>query len=542
MTKIKAPRSGVSIRMYRPGHGDCFLLSFKKPGRSTVPFHMLIDCGMKKGSHAVEDRGTDAILEEMREHTGGKLDVVVVTHEHEDHVSGFPKLDDPLHPFKKFEVEELWLAWTEDPEDDLANELRDIYGDKLLALAMAHHQLTSLPAAAAADTTLIETLEEFLELEMGEKTGSEILKNMAKTAGVSLRRSGDRGEQAFAAVFSAKIRGKRYKQKLQGLRGMAKKIKFLSPGDGPLEIEALGDKVRFYPFGPPRDRKLLTSLNPRRKEEFHAGPYAMGGVGAGLFAAFEARTGDADASPFDPRFRFTSPEEPPEGETEADEKVRTFYSLHYDNGDPDRRIDADWLDDAEGMALRLNSEVNNTSLVLGIELTKSRQVMLFTGDAQAGSWRSWADVSWTVDGQTVTAKDLLGRCTFYKVGHHGSHNATLNGTLDSPHANLSWMAQNEYADHFVAMIPTNKVWAYGKKRPWRHPMKAIEDALFLKAKSRVIMTRYLDKDDNDEPIRKDKPDLRTDTGITSSSASWKQFVKRTDYNESYVSYWLEDKL
>jgi hypothetical protein len=30
-----------------------------------------------------------------------------------------------------------------------------------------------------------------------------------------------------------------------------------------------------------------------------------------------------------------------------------------------------------------------------------------------------------VDGKTVTGPDLLRDAIFYKVGHHGSHNATL---------------------------------------------------------------------------------------------------------------------
>ena len=31
-----------------------------------------------------------------------------------------------------------------------------------------------------------------------------------------------------------------------------------------------------------------------------------------------------------------------------------------------------------------------------------------------------------MDGKTVTGPDLLKRAIFYKVGHHGSHNATLS--------------------------------------------------------------------------------------------------------------------
>lgn len=49
--------------------------------------------------------------------------------------------------------------------------------------------------------------------------------------------------------------------------------------------------------------------------------------------------------------------------------------------------------------------------------------------AQVGNWLSWHDQTWTVKSgdreRTMTATDLLNRTVFYKVGHHGSHNATL---------------------------------------------------------------------------------------------------------------------
>ena len=52
-------------------------------------------------------------------------------------------------------------------------------------------------------------------------------------------------------------------------------------------------------------------------------------------------------------------------------------------------------------------------------------MLLFAADAQVGNWLSWQDLK--VDGrrQSVTGPDLLDRAMFYKVGHHGSHNATL---------------------------------------------------------------------------------------------------------------------
>ena len=53
--------------------------------------------------------------------TNGHLDRLVVTHEHWDHLSGFLQAQ---AIFDTVEVGEVWLAWTEDPDDELAAELR----------------------------------------------------------------------------------------------------------------------------------------------------------------------------------------------------------------------------------------------------------------------------------------------------------------------------------------------------------------------------------------------------------------------------------
>ena len=42
MAKITAPKSGVKIRMYRQGHGDCFLLAFAGDKADGTPVIMLI--------------------------------------------------------------------------------------------------------------------------------------------------------------------------------------------------------------------------------------------------------------------------------------------------------------------------------------------------------------------------------------------------------------------------------------------------------------------------------------------------------------------
>src|SRR5262245_29768461 len=82
----------------------------------------------------------------------------------------------------------------------------------------------------------------------------------------------------------------------------------------------------------------------------------------------------------------------------------------------------------EDLALKIDGDVNNTSLALALELA-DKKVLLFPGDAQVGNWLSWGDQTYpaddTRDGARLRIDELLSRTIFYKVGHHASHNATL---------------------------------------------------------------------------------------------------------------------
>jgi hypothetical protein len=66
------------------------------------------------------------------------------------------------------------------------------------------------------------------------------------------------------------------------------------------------------------------------------------------------------------------------------------------------------------LAIALDNALNNTSLVLMLVIGKAH--LLLPGDAQWGTWRELMD--------DEAACQLLRNTTFYKVGHHGSHNAT----------------------------------------------------------------------------------------------------------------------
>src|SRR5215813_14828776 len=86
-------------------------------------------------------------------------------------------------------------------------------------------------------------------------------------------------------------------------------------------------------------------------------------------------------------------------------------------------------------------------------------------DAQVGNWLSWQDLSWDVEGTKVTGPDLLNRTIFYKVGHHGSHNATLREK-----------GLEEMKSLKLAFVPVDHAMAV-KKRWNKMPLRSLMDAL-----------------------------------------------------------------
>ncbi len=137
-----------------------------------------------------------------------------------------------------------------------------------------------------------------------------------------------------------------------------------------------------------------------------------------------------------------------------------FRGTYFDDAYAWQRIDSDWLQGASALALSFDQAVNNTSLVIALELGDG-DVLLFAADAQVGNWLSWHDLSWTLaDKSTVTAPDSSRARVFYKVGHHASHNATLEAQ------GLELMDKIAYA-----MISVNAEMAL-KKRWGRKPFQA----------------------------------------------------------------------
>jgi hypothetical protein len=175
-------------------------------------------------------------------------------------------------------------------------------------------------------------------------------------------------------------------------------------------------------------------------------------------------------------------------ETSARAEVRRRYE-----SDDRLRIDAEWLAGAEALALKLDSDTNNTSLVLAFELPGSKgSILLFPGDAQVGNWLSWGDQRYPASvpaGDTApivrqeTIEDILKRVVFYKVGHHSSHNATAK------ERGLELMTSGNLVAANPLVEAVAKVQGPGKKAPgrgWKMPYDHLYERLKEATDNRIV--------------------------------------------------------
>lgn len=106
----------ISIRMYEVGWGDCFLLRFAYA--RGLHRHVLIDFGTTASSLAEERERLMPVAADIRERCGGKLDAVVATHRHRDHIGGFTALKRSIAPgnvIAALKPELVLQPWTENP-------------------------------------------------------------------------------------------------------------------------------------------------------------------------------------------------------------------------------------------------------------------------------------------------------------------------------------------------------------------------------------------------------------------------------------------
>jgi beta-lactamase superfamily II metal-dependent hydrolase len=389
----------LRVRMYRVGFGDFFLFTVPSPAG---PQHILIDCGVTKGKTGTGDIGTiKAAVKHMADETGGKLALIIVTHRHMDHIIGFSRCKEVFENLK--EVGAIWMPiWETEYEEDIKKFGFDFKGfqEELTSLATD----AGMHLALAADDTP-DRAELLAMLE--NATGADF------TPGGAFGAAGTGGGTNKASLLLLK-------------EGMGVKPTYYQKGqkaelpqalvDAGLEAEILGP--------PPVDEMAFMKLKDLKK-----------GVGQYLGAS-ERRTdrdGDDTSSlrPFAKRFTAAADNYPPSAFRE--------WALRPTGAPPKIDPEARYpealqkaVDDAQPEVLltaikQLDGFLNNQSLV--VLFTFGGKKLLFAGDAQAGNWEYWLYDSDTPvkapEGELgEQGAQVLGHLDFYKVGHHGSTNAT----------------------------------------------------------------------------------------------------------------------
>ena len=365
--------------MYRVGFGDFFLLTVPAAGG---PQHILIDCGV----HAANIGSMPACVADLVDVTKRRLALVVVTHDHADHLSGFATHDDV---FATFDVGAVWITKRLDPTDASAQAIR--------------HTTRTLAARLRTRLRLRLTLD--LDDAAADRARQALAK-VENALGLGFGLAGGVNAKALDVVT-------------RGFRN-APPVRYYEAGDTVALPDALLGVV---------DAQILGPCPGARAAEFAAGDDRLEQY---LAATKHAIHGKAFA-PFDRAWPATAADYPPEAfrpwptAAAMEQTLRTLQ--------PDAELAA---------ADAIDRTLNNQSLVILFTCRGKR--MLFVGDAQWGNWSYWLygnAVRGVAPTLSETARAILSTLDFYKVGHHGSANATPAPVVGALGAQCAAMCSTE---------------------------------------------------------------------------------------------------
>ena len=349
----------VVVFAYQVGFGDCFLLRFSYPTRER---HVLIDFGTTELPDTAGEEPMLAIARDIAKKCNGVLEVVVATHRHTDHISGFATNKSGTGPgdvIRALKPKVVIQPWTEDPDlqtdatgpaasDDVRGARR--FAGSLQAMqgiAQQVHELARGPEMRRLAPAVREQLAFLGQDNLTNRSAVENLMTM--------------GARSLYVAFGASVALGR-----------------VLPG------------VKAHVLGPPtlRQTDSIRKQRVRDRDEFwHLQLKRLGDEG-GLAAAEQVLFPD-----------------------------RPYVSggkLPFSSRWLAQRLRAARGEQLLALVRILDDVMNNTSVILLFEAGNKK--LLFPGDAQIENW------SYALSQPTI--QKLLADVDLYKVGHHGSLNAT----------------------------------------------------------------------------------------------------------------------
>jgi beta-lactamase superfamily II metal-dependent hydrolase len=427
------PQSDLRVRMYRVGFGDFFLLTV--PTKSG-PQHILIDCGV----HAGDINSMKACVQDLVSVTDRKLALVIATHYHADHLSGFASNFDE---FAQFEVGMVWITNRLDPKHKVAAKFK----------------------------AQIRTLAADLQIKLGARSDPPARQALAKVQNAL-------GIQFGAAKDKEGDNEKALRLLTKGFKNQPP-VHYYQGGDDAELPAVLKGTITAEILGPsPLDSGNEFASSDNATEQYLAA------------AAVNGIQSVASLLPFEKEWPANAGNYPSEiflaYRTEAEIQRRR-------PGSPkalERLIEDAQPDVLLAVADKVDGTLNNQSLV--ILFTCLGKKLLFVGDAQWGNWSYWLygkKVSGKDPGILPKAKQILESIDFYKVGHHGSTNANPIPAVAALNQNCVSMCSTECNDENPDPVKA-------KKRPYGDIGKGSEVP-------RIDLMVALEKQTNNRLVRSD---------------------------------------
>ena len=365
------PKTAI-LRTYQVGFGDCFLLTFLYTSGKKA--HVLIDFGSTQLPDFSPPDQMTRVAEDIKKECGGQLDIVIATHRHKDHISGFSTDGAGTGKIIRDCKPKLVLQpWTEDP---------------------------NLNSSATAPVATLKTeAEDGKALNSGQVTS---LLNMNKIADSAVKESAHLADDKFMVPFTGAVanqlnflaidNGIPNRSAVDNLATMGEETRYLYYGCD-LDLSEILPNVKFKVMGPPtleQDDKIKKEKSSDKNEFWML--YAATAKSSSDFI-----DGEEDLFPGADVYEHFTP-------SHARWFVRKLRNLRGEQLLQIVRI----LDEA----------MNNTSLILLVEAGDKK--LLFPGDAQIENWEYALKLA---PDHENNLRDLK-QTDLYKVGHHGSRNAT----------------------------------------------------------------------------------------------------------------------